>query len=337
MLVPRSLMTPIATHMRQCWGMGVCYRLEVVYALPSGTMVARKSVLLYNIPNDLCIMNNGTTITITSYQEITNTKEYIEKLIDENDQTKEPIAANLPVGKNCKLVDWLVICNWEYADCEFEVKYQTPWLKSECLDWQQIDQMPIYAYAPYNDIDWVDRYNVNSKLLELYTLTWSQDAESNYPNWPTAFDQIWYLTGANLDVKWVKMNNNDNLDYIKYSNLNLSSDFAIEMSVEVLNDTSSTKYYLIHSWNDIRLWIQYWKLYFNETDPSLWINLWTWFQKIKLIKKWTKIYAEYNWTQTSEKNLTNPINEIIVWAFYSSSLWYVWQLNSIIDYIKIYK
>jgi hypothetical protein len=42
------------------------------------------------------------------------------------------------------------------------------------------------------------------------------------------------------------------------------------------------------------------------------------------------------WGTTSSKNLINDIDFIYIWAF--ESWWnYYWQINDIIDYVKIYK
>jgi hypothetical protein len=140
-----------------------------------------------------------------------------------------------------------------------------------------INWMNLLAYAPYN-IVW--DLNLHTNNYENYWTVTSDKILNNTKELP------WYCTSTSIqnsfceideNTKWVIIDDAENDDFIKYSNLDLNWDFVIEMNVKV--PTDSDKHYLVNSWNDIKLFIREWKLYFNDDigDNSFsWLSLWAW-------------------------------------------------------------
>jgi type II secretory pathway pseudopilin PulG len=224
--------------------------------------------------------------------------------------------------------------------CEADCTFIVDWVEmcNEELAW-----MSLFAYAPYNtDLNLHTNstptpnipFYQNIDVCSPYSVSNSLDSQSSIcTNWT----ENWIL---------VENFNNDNDDVLKYTfsdyeKLTANWSFAIEMNVKVPTDTN--KHYLIHSWNNIKLYTQYfsWKqrLYLNPTSSTDYIDLSAWeFNKIILENNSGVMTARKElWATTTSKNLSNNIDFLYVWAFEYWLNDYRWQFNEIIDYVKIYK
>lgn len=168
-------------------------------------------------------------------------------------------------------------------------------------------------------------------------LSWGEEEWLDNNN--SSFCRSWLTEWIFIDKFW-------NDEYLKYSTLNLDSDFIIEMNVQI-PEFDWEKHYLIHSWyntattsDDIKLYIQDWKLYLNPSDVSDYkrISNTSWnFANIKLKKSLNYIKAIHWSLETTTKSFTSTIDNFLIWSFYYSPSIYKYQINSIIDYVKIYK
>jgi hypothetical protein len=151
------------------------------------------------------------------------------------------------------------------------------------------------------------------------------------------------------DTKWIYIDNTWGDDFVKYSGLSLNKDdkFEIEMKIRYINDDTK-KHYLLHSKKEIppftsyiQLFIDEWKLYFNNywwTDELITDDISDWFSTIKLINEsWDLKIKVWNDEYDINKSLSNNIDLIYIWAWKRNSTQYGFQLDDIIDYIKIYK
>ena len=130
-------------------------------------------------------------------------------------------------------------------------------------------------------------------------------------------------------------------DYLKYSWLNLSWDFVIEMNIYIPSTNPWDTRFLFQLWDYKLYLLDNWKI---KLSNGIWnkfyelfnYSLYSWFQKFITIKQWnTYIFKIWN-TELWRFTNSNPIN--------SSASLYIWsdsnkynQINSIVDYVKIYK
>ena len=130
-------------------------------------------------------------------------------------------------------------------------------------------------------------------------------------------------------------------DYLKYSWLNLSWDFVIEMNVYIPSTNPWTSRVLFQLDNYQVILSSDWKIKFangnwNKLYTSFNYNTYSWFQKfiaIKQGKNYTlKIWNTTIWTFNNSNTISSSAN-LYIW---SSSIKNK-QLNSVIDYVKIYK
>ena len=214
------------------------------------------------------------------------------------------------------------------------------WIDNICMDDENgmdDDWWKLFAYAPYDKVWDINMYS--SWAIQVS----SNNILNNTTTLPFICEDIWSMSNSfckikDSEIKWIFVNTWTN-DFIKYwddvHQLNLSWDFAIEMNVNVPNDVSSTKHYLINEYNNIELYTQSWFFKFNNnwwTAEQI-SNISIWFNKITLIKQDWKLKVKiwdtlYNLTHT----LTNNVNSIFIWSTYIKTL----QINDIIDYVKIY-
>ena len=219
---------------------------------------------------------------------------------------------------------------------------------------KELEWLSLVAYAPYN----------TAWDLDLYKQWWEYSIISNYVS-------AWYTNqlgtnsirnSSNLNSYWNVLSKSSSFlesdwnkgillttdwagttyaDVLKYSNLNLDSDFIIEMNVKIPDD--SDKHYLL-SYGNSSLYILNWYLYFNAwygwISYSSNLNKWEFntifLKRDDLNKIYFKLWT-WSWLYWSNNNSSN-IDELIIWAYYrSASSDYRYQINDIIDYIKIYK
>ncbi len=203
---------------------------------------------------------------------------------------------------------------------------------SETCDWIKVEEecatndlwtpWEVYAFAPYissaylYDDDWV---------------VWSADNQFNTPTW-------------SLYASWDE-------DYLKYEDLDLTWNFAIEMEVngEALNRWIDwNNYTLFYLNNSFRLYLKdtifyiLWKdSSWNWTGPeNYWVLNYSWPTSITLIYD--------NWVTTLKINgiekrpITNhtfstDLSEILIWVWKDISWNFDYQWSDIINYVKIYK
>lgn len=223
------------------------------------------------------------------------------------------------------------------------------YIGTECMDtvadtWLTASWYTLYAYAPYDvagDLNMYGSWNItveqNSILNNSVTLP------NICSNWSYTEKSYCYI---NESTKWVFIDNYLNDDKLKYSNLNLTWDFAIEMNVskEAFN-TSSTTRYIFDNYKDWDLsnswkWLfinNYWNIIgFNWVPTICTSNCFTNnelnndYIKI-IIKNWIELNIGWKSFSLIDKNIN--ISNLFVGSKYN---WYN-QINWIIDYIKIYK
>ena len=228
------------------------------------------------------------------------------------------------------------IINYSCTDSTKELNLDNTACKSTIptLDW-----LSLHATADYNSIwdfdfkdnDWNSLYtkdfpNVfspnNSKDLPSICKSWSKESKS--------------FCKMSSDNWWIFIDDSDNDDFIKYSNLNLDSDFIIEVKVKIPTDNNT--HYLIHSLYGIKLYTIGSRLYFNENGSDDYINITQWaFNTIRLKNISWKMTVESGGNISSNKTDVN-IGSMYIWTFYDSDFnYFKYQINDIIDYVEIYK
>ena len=192
----------------------------------------------------------------------------------------------------------------------------------------------LYAYAPYDDDN------------ELYNKEWE------------IYDKDNWSSSTNIETFWYKWREISGSNYLKYEDLDLEEDFAIEMSVlgSDLKRTSWT-YYLFddadNNTNQIYLDVYSWSLYLwytndNDFNNVIWYDLSSldnnkFYKVIAKINKenWDLIIKDENWNRINFTNKSTSTSEpteielknIMIWSNESKNNQWDW----IIDYVKIYK
>ncbi len=214
-----------------------------------------------------------------------------------------------------------------------------------CMDHENnLSGWKLHAYAPYNTAWDLNMYGSWSTTYSITTNIANNDF-SSLNTW-----EKWILIGTGQYLKYSYNNSTVWLENHNWSSSSSSSptssslnwDFAIEMNVRVSTGVLNNNYYLIHSWDDIKLFIKNWTLYFNNISSILWSDefitlISNWFHKITLInEEWILKVKVDDTLFLLTHTITNTINEIVIWAF---QLWliYILQINDMIDYVKIYK
>ena len=268
-------------------------------------------------------------------------------------------------------ITWAVLENTglaeEYAEKnpDVQVTFLT-WATTPSCNWVEVwtDCYNLYASAEYNDAENMTNLNINSKFLLLETTNWNILASSFFPSWdwsvPYASSYPWDIQWDDViwhpfdGVTWVFINNVGNDDYVSYSWLSISLNYAIEMKVlwkDLKWNTSSrpinpfstpNSYTLFQSDNNTN----------NLKLNSSWLNFWTFpYSTIgnSLLSNTLNDYSFYivqaiceDWNATLKIKDTGLIwtswtcdwfTELYIWSTASSLL----QWNWIIDYVKIYK
>lgn len=226
--------------------------------------------------------------------------------------------------------------NWYWENTSWIINYARGQcnLSEDKMWWWNVIHTSWWANLSNNIIEKYDKIEINGNKI------WIDSSFIETENW-----EKWiYIESDKFDSNndWIY----EDIDFLKYSDqLNgvtgsgLVWDFAIEMRILNPNENSIKKY-LLTSWNDIQLYIKNWYLIFNNywwTEKYItYLN--NWFTKIILKKKnWILEFIVWNnppkiiW-----HTINNNINKLYIWTLEYN--WnYYWQLNSIIDYIKIYK
>ena len=157
-------------------------------------------------------------------------------------------------------------------------------------------------------------------------------------------------SGVSIERKngfdWVLI---DNDDYLKYSNVSelFRDDYILEMRINIPtvdNTNDVNKKYLLSSVDWLELWLDKnnklnTKIITQSRDEELknidsfngTIDLW--FQTISIKKSDDIMYYSISWSDWTEMNTPNIKNLMYIWSNPIESS----QINSIIDYIKVYK
>ena len=211
-----------------------------------------------------------------------------------------------------------------------------PWLyfyNSTCITTSlSINHTWWYSSSLIKNLLWIWSTINDTEYRTIFQSVMNYDIINSHFNWlPNGF---WNWE------KWIFIDNAQYNDYIKYNNLDISwKEFIIEMNVRIWD---LNKRYLMHSWNNFKLFINNWYLYVNDwwsdslTYPELLLNQ-NHFNNIKVKNSWwftfLKVWSN-NWKKLSIT--ASPENYSYVWSFKIASNYY-WQINSIVDFIKIYK
>lgn len=229
----------------------------------------------------------------------------------------------------------------------------------ECIeDTLEDDDWELYWFAWFDEVWNLDMKSIQSIEVEsshiLNQSNWFVNSfdtfckESTEDHKKISFCDYWYWKWIYID-SWCNQEwehcKPATPDYLLYSNLNLNDDFIIEMNVRIPND--SAKHYLLSNWN-LNLYTQGWKLKYNNWESTS-SNILTLekevFNRI-FLKKWEDnhimIWHSYpkhpyiHWIDT-QKEFFEILNYFYVWWTYVSDMdKYAFQINNIIDYVKIY-
>jgi len=287
----------------------------------------------------------GTNFTGTWFSEIINGKSKIKLSFCE-------IKKNWK--EKCTKTKTIKLINQKYTKADI---WKCPnWKKKfnhECIiepTWE-LKGWELFAYAPY-DKAWD---------FNMYTKEWNT-IKVSFPSVTSPINTAAFPPGVCISsnlaksfcetsdwTKGVFLDNKSKDDFIAYSWSELNwKDFMIEMRVRIPQDTAT--YYLIHAWN-FKLFTKYdiakqksFLVFSNWTDSTNWQELIPWnFNKIFIEKNNNYIlYKVWNWRLdyamrfSSKLQFLGNINNMYIWTIKIGTS-YLWQINNIIDYIKIYK
>ena len=212
------------------------------------------------------------------------------------------------------------------------------WKKTEGIDIE--DDYELKYYAPYELAGDIKMYKQDSS----YTSLWNGsilDNKLDLPSYCNDWSDEWSSFCIQEDwSKGIFIDSTDNDDYIKYSRLDVDDDFIIEMNVywDWNNDNKS---YLIDSWDNFKLFIDKDQLYIYNNRPFSHDNLklaLNEFNNIQVKNEWDKTYLKVwiNTTDWIEFDKTQPENYMYIWGLNARGS-IAFQINNVIDYIKIYK
>ena len=278
------------------------------------------------------------------WEEVEDWKTIIAYLVQ--NLTGNDICENNQSERSCNDWDLSLDEQYIYASCNDECEFK---FVPECLDDQNIEWIPIYSYAPYNDI-----FNDYTEFLDTFLALYTKDATNNI-DWISNYDEYAWMTIENLnenakklisdDNYWLMIDNFQHAEYVKYSWLNLTWDFAIEMRVEFPSTVPETTRYLFQLWDYKAYLDPYWVVFLKNSNMlySDITKIYDWnFHTITAIKKSNDYFIKIDWEylvdpatwNTETFNSTDPVwGELFIWSQNDSTL----QLNDIIDYVKIYK
>ncbi len=303
-----------------------------------GNIKAWKKVTLEKESND-----NSGEINVDDIDE-SKEEEFKEKL----NKDKEKNSRNLAIGKsedeinegNCKL-------NFEGLGCVDD--------ENSLIDsWWEL-----YWYAPYNEAWDLSMYSEDWKFKIDNQLTTNSLYLSNKCNNLSSETTNVFCDVKDSNIKWVYIGWNDS--FIKYENLNLNWDFLIEMNVrwdslkglevkyfldsnvfKFFRKTISSESHLLFNSSGKIL-----KSISNTTDITN-----DQFYKLKITRENTEseLTLEYEgwnvllvWYTDDDNNKnkigTGSISDLYIWnrKVWSSNKNWKYPINSIIDYVKIYK
>lgn len=189
-----------------------------------------------------------------------------------------------------------------------------------------------YSISDIKNLLWIWSFINDTEYRTKFQSVFNYDITNSYFNWlPNGF---WNWE------KWIYLDNYQDNDYIKYNNLDISwKVFILEMNVRIWD---LDKRYLVHSGNNFKLFVENGYLKINNWTntssnyPELLLNL-NQFNNIKIKNDWSFTYLKV-WTNNWKKLAitASPENHTYIWTLNISTNYY-YQINSIIDFIKIYK
>lgn len=195
--------------------------------------------------------------------------------------------------------------HFDYVETDWKIQ---TW---ECIENSlEADWWDLVAYAPYDENN---NFNLYKTWWTHYSSTWASFTVND-----------WVLTASG--TSW----------YLKYSNLSLNGDFAVEMSVRGVNRTTWPYNLFNLLWlkaelNDSKIKINTSNIIYelNITDTNL--------HTILVNKTSSHISLFIDWELKEKVSHTTQISDSIltIWSIFWFS--YVQQWNDIIDYVKVYK
>jgi len=289
-----------------------------------------------------------------------NSSYEVEKIISiewgETKTTKE-VQCNDSLNYDIKSENIVISCDsinwfqkvWNLCECEAWKISQNIWWTYKCVticdmtlwNWECVlDTLnetwyTLKAYAWFNDYWDYNLYksgNIPYNSVQT-AINWNQNQCEDI--WYSRINNSYWSYCTNWTISWVVVENfhPDNNDFIKYWWLNLSWDFAIEINVFIKDNN---KRYLINNPN-FNLYTQDWKLYFSDWSVTKYIEwISSSFNKIFIKREWWKIYLKIWGNSFSEKSTFSwTLDHFFLWSRYTWSD-YIWQIDHVIDYIKIY-
>ncbi len=294
-------------------------------------------------------------IDITKQSRDKLEESQLKNIVDENDDNKEEcdFKVDWKCIKNNLWNNWKVVAYAGYnkaygngcATCwqggkkeNFEKNY---WLLDKEWKYFWTATWTLYLYQNFakednwtdikcNTEDWNSKWSWENIPFSPYTDTNFSKLTYWWDNNYTCWHDLYNLNGT----KWVLVSFWDNWRYLKYSNLDLWNNFAIEMSVRGSDlNRSSWIYNLFNTDNDAFLQIK-------GSNHCSWLNPDDFYKVISKIKgtdiETTVLNKDWNDVSSNCTFLSGASN-------WSNNTLYVWsgdlknnQWNWIIDYVKIY-
>ena len=234
-----------------------------------------------------------------------------------------------------------------FVEVESIVGEEDEEIEEEEVEEEQVEEKVENEFSLFASADYDEINDISMDLSSIRSSSWpiSHTLNTFYQinnSWildiSKSFTKIW-------DIKGVYLDNDNNDDFIKYENINLGDDdFKIEINARIPFDSSTKWHYLLHSWDEFKLYIKQWLLKFQKWSSTFTRSqniLTNQFNKFSIKRESNKIYLKVwdnNWENTHLSLSSDySINNIVVWAAEVNSDTYVNQINDIIDYFKIYK
>jgi len=296
--------------------------------------------------------------TTINFHPITDTTEI--------DDINDNLINNFTESEDYKIVEWTeeITINTKIETNEIDNIFTNTSCTTFEIEWTCQDSennlawWNLVAYAPFEQEKDLNLYWAGWFFAESYNnyvsgervwwwkykkYDWWADANYNWDNlssFGTELDRYSSFVKANTWEKGIVLTPLLNSDYLKYTDLNLTWDFVIEIRVKFPSTIPTTTRYLFEL-GDYKSYLT------PNTNPLIFLKNWAGTN--------SNISTYYDWnfhTITAKKESNNYSLEIdwnSMWLSFTSifPIWtelYIWwkssntsQINNIIDYIKIYK
>lgn len=257
--------------------------------------------------------------------------------------------------------------NWKSTDLDDTITWwrvtctKFEWDLNECVEHDQElfdDGYKLIAYAPYNEAWDLNMYtrtgtvdlDTENIIFDCSNWTWPQCTSTWWTFWAIEYDNDNSFVTYKDWTRWIYIDNihdtNSGNDKLMYSDIGwLSGDYAIEMSVSrdaleqdwgryifdtqlnylwlMINKLNTGDFIVMYKWDYIC------SDYDNIHAPKICkLNFKDNFEKI-IVENWNKITI---WWETFPMSHNINITDLFIWSKKDST----WQINWIVDYVKIY-